>query len=131
MLLSSIKGLIFVFKSSTEYNTDLIYHKKGRWTKFLFYIHVLRFQQQLLLTKLLDQLFSLQSRKQVSHSQGTFPQSRNFFTVKELFQSRNFFTVKELVRSQGTSSKSRNFSTIKETFHSCRDFPQSKRFSKS
>ena len=33
-LLSRIKGLIFVLKSSTEYIIDFIYHKKGKQTKF-------------------------------------------------------------------------------------------------
>ena len=29
------KGLIFALKSSTEYNIDFVYHKKGNQIKFL------------------------------------------------------------------------------------------------
>ena len=38
LLLSRIKSLIFVFKSSTGYNTRFIYRNKGKGTKFLLYI---------------------------------------------------------------------------------------------
>ena len=90
----------------------------------------------------------------------SFPQSRNFSTIKELFcnqetcpqsrnfpQSRKFFAIKELFYSRGTFPQPRNFSRIKELLQSwnfstvgeiCykkilfyqRNFPQTMKFSK-
>ena len=42
----------------------------------------------------------------------SFPLSRNFSTVVEIFQSKNLFTVKERFHSQGTFIQLRNFSTV-------------------
>ena len=44
------------------------------------------------------------------HSQGNFPQSSKFSTVKEIF------TINGIFHNQGIFLQSRNFSTIKETF---------------
>ena len=35
LLLSRIKDFIFVLKSSIEYNTNFMYRKKGKGTKFV------------------------------------------------------------------------------------------------
>ena len=57
----------------------------------------------------------------------SFPQSRNFSTVKELFQSqRNFSTVKELFHNHVSFTQSESFSTVVKIFHSPENVLQNK-----
>ena len=109
LLFSRIKGLIFVLKSSTEYNIDFIYCKLSFWYRIKIYV--------LMVLRLLDLTFF--AAKKVS-----FPQSRKFALTKQFFhntgmfpQSRTFSTIKEYFHSQGILPQSRNFPTTKEIFH--------------
>ena len=104
LLLSRIKGLIFVLMSSAEYNIDFIYHpphkKKAGELSFYstFKTYVLIVSTLAFAFKIIRPIIFQQSRKKVFynfstitelfHSQGTFPLSRNFSTVKELFHSK-------------------------------------------
>ena len=116
LLLLCIKGLIFVFKSSTEENIDFIYCKLIFC--FLFKIYVL------LVSKLID-LFFLSAVKKVG-----FPQSKKFFLDQVTFsQSRNFSQINEFLHGHGNFPHSRNFSTVVKFFHNQRTFPQSWKFS--
>ena len=63
LLLSRIKGLICVLNSSTEYNVDFIYCKKGKASELSFCFRFTIYT--LMVSKLLDLLF--------------------YFTVKENF----------------------------------------------
>ena len=87
-----------------------------------------------MLSKLLELLFFLRSKKWVFHNQETFPESRNFSTVMELFhkqitfpQSKSFSTVMESFHSQASFQQIMKFSTVKEIFH--KKFTWSKKFS--
>ena len=86
LLLSRIKGLIFVLKPSTEYITYFIYRKKGKSTKFLFQI------------------------------KNIFPKRFNVSICYYIFciQESTFSTVKETFLDQAIISQSRNFSTVKK-----------------
>ena len=106
LLLLSHKVLIFVLKPSTEYNINFIFSKLSFYSTVK--ICVLR------VSKLLDLLFFLLSKKQVFQSQLTFLQSRNLSTIKELFDR------------QGILPESRNFSTVVEIFHSQGNFLEGK-----
>ena len=59
----------------------------------------------------------------------SFPQSRKFSTIKEIFQSIKFSTIKEIFHSQENFPQSRKFSKVKEIFHSQGNFQQSRDFS--
>ena len=55
----------------------------------------------------------------------SFPQSRNFSTIKELFHSQGTFPKsKKLFHSQGTFPQSCKFYTIRELLHSRENFSQ-------
>ena len=73
-------------------------------------------------SKLLDLLFFIQSRKCVFHSQGNFPWSNKFSSVKEIFH-------KKILLDQGHFPQTRNFSTVKESFH--KTFTWSRKYSTS
>lgn len=118
MLLSRIKGLIIVFMSSNEYNTDFIYRKKTSQLNFSprFQIYIL------MVSKLLGILFT---------------RSNNFSLIKEIFNKKHwswkFFTknlIKEIFHKnvdQRNFPQLRTFSTkilIKDIFHSQRNFQQ-------
>lgn len=69
----------------------------------------------------------------VSHSQGNFPWSRNFSTVKKLFHKKILFDQENFSRPRKFSTQKiylmRKFSTIKKIFHEInfykqRSFPQ-------
>ena len=69
----------------------------------------------------------------------SFPQSKNFSTIKEFFHKlRNFSIFKKLLQNQGTFPQSWKFSTVKEIFskknylieeifYTKETFPQSKK----
>ena len=154
MLLSHIKGLIFVVKFV------FIFLKKASKLSFCF-----RFKINILIVSMFAFVFKIlrptifsavtkisfsHSRKfslikKFYHSQEKCPWSRNFSTVKEFFEgqgdfpwSRNFSIIKEFFHSQGNfswSRKSRNFTTGKGIFHKKilldqGNFPQTMKFSK-
>ena len=115
LLLSHIKSLIFVLNSFIEYNTDFIYCKKGKQTKFLFQT------QKICLNGLNNSIFfqncqthfffcsqesKFSTAKEIFLDQGTFPQSKKLSLIKELFPS------------QGNFPQLRKFSTVIEIFHS-------------
>ena len=120
LLLSCIKGLLFVLKPSTEYKLP----KKGNGQSFCsrFKIYVLMVSKLGFAFKIIRHIIFLtvkkvsfpQSRnvstvKEIFHNQGTFPKSRNISTIK------HFFTIKELFYSRGNFPQSRKFSTKKFT----------------
>ena len=118
LLLSRIKRLIFVFKSSTECNVDFVWPKKDKWIIFCsrfkiyaFMVSTLTFASKIT-RPIIFSAVKFSTVKEFFHSQRNFPQLRKFSTVKKFFHS------------QGNYPHSRNFSTVKEFFHSQRIFPQ-------
>ena len=91
LLLSRIKDLTFVFKSSTEYNIDFIYHKKKCELSFCsrFKIYVLMVLTLAFVFKIIT-LIIFCAVKKVS-----FTQSRNFCTVQDIFFYQGIFRVKK------------------------------------
>ena len=131
-MLSRIKVLLFVLKSCTEYNTDFIYHKKRQVnyvsvidSKYVSMVSTLAFA-----FKVFTHIICFTVKKV------SFPQTRNFFTVKKGFhnqetflQSRNISTVIEIFHKQWGFLQSRKFSTtkiylIKEIFYKQESFLQ-------
>ena len=117
LLLSHIKGLIIVLKSSTDYIIYSVYCKLSFCSKIKTYA--------LKVSKVLDLLF-FSAVKEVG-----FPQLRSFSTVKEFFpnqiifsQSRKFSTVMEILCNQLTFPQSMNFSTAVEIFQNQGSFPK-------
>ena len=111
LLLSGIKDLLFVVKSSTEYNIGFVCCKMDSQTKFLLQTQNVCLNDLELLVQ--AYYFLCSQKSEIFLDQGTFPQSRNFSTVKELFYNH------------GNFPHSRNFSSIKELFSSRVNFPQS------
>ena len=96
LLLSRIKGLIFVLKLSTEYKIDFIYLKK-RQAKFLLRltIYALMVSAVTFVFKIIGPII-FSAAKKLFHSQETFPQLKIFFTVmdRDFSQPKNFSTVR-------------------------------------
>ena len=119
LLLSHIKGSLFVLKSSPEYNIDFIYRKKkASKLRFCssFKIYVLMVSTLAFVFKIIRPII-FSAVKKVS-----FPRSRNFSIVKEFFHSQGIFSQSR------NFPQSRNFSTVKEFFHSQVNFPQTRKF---
>ena len=113
LLLLCIKALIYVLKSSGEYNIDITYCKLGFYSRIKINV--------LIASKLLDPLCL---RKYVFHCQQFFPQSGNFPTIKKFFH-----TVKELFQSKAIFAQSRNVSLVKTFFRNQIIFPWSRHVS--
>ena len=125
-MLSRVKALVFVRKSSTKYNIDFIYHKKGKQTKFILQTKNIClngfstsncFQNQQTYYFFCSQESKFSLIKKLFLSQGTFPQWNNFLTVKELFQKQKSFPQKKKKY------------LIKEIFYKQESFLQTKTFS--
>ena len=154
LLLSGIKDLLFVVKSSTEYNIGFVCCKMDSQTKFLLQTQNVCLNDLELLVQ--AYYFLCSQKSEIFLDQGTFPQSRNFSTVKEFFpsqrtsygqgnlhgqetflQSWKLSTLKELFLNQGTFQQSWKFSTkffekkkmIKEISHKQEKFSAKKKFS--
>ena len=84
LLLSRIKGTKFELKSYIEYNIDFIYHKKVKWTKFLFYIK----NRWFIFCSQENEFSTVQI---IFLNQGIFPQSKQFYLTKEYFHSQGNF----------------------------------------
>ena len=115
LLPSCTKGLIFVLKSSTEYNIDFIHCK-------LIFCSGIKICV-LMVSNWIYNFFCSQESKffTVFSKFFKFPQSRKFSLIKEFFhgqrifpQSRNFSTVKKFSHNQGIFPQSRNFSIVKK-----------------
>ena len=127
LLLSGIKDLLFVVKSSTEYNIGFVCCKMDSQTKFLLQTQNVCLNDLELLVQ--AYYFLCSQKSEIFLDQGTFPQSRNFSTVKEFFPSQRTSYGQGNLHGQETFPQSRNFSTIMETFHTQGTFPQSRNFS--
>ena len=68
---------MFVLKSFTEYNTGFMYHKKGKWTRFLFEIQNI--------------CFNGSNASICFQKYGFCGQKNKFPTVKEFPQSQGIF----------------------------------------
>ena len=114
LLLSRIKGWMFVLKSSINYNIDFIYHKKASELSFSS-----RLKTFVLMVSKLAFVFKI-SRPIVFSGvkKVSFAQSRKFSLIKKFFHSqRNSL-------DQGVFLQSKKFSLINECFHSQKSFPQ-------
>ena len=111
LLLSRIKGLMFVLKS-TEYNTDLSSTKKVSELSFSSRLKI----YVLMVSKLFfcNQQSKFSTVKENILNQGIFPQSRKFSTIKETFHN------------QGNFPQPRKFSPVK-TFSANKDQKGSKK----
>ena len=127
LLLSGIKDLLFVVKSSTEYNIGFVCCKMDSQTKFLLQTQNVCLNDLELLVQ--AYYFLCSQKSEIFLDQGTFPQSRNFSTVKEFFPSQRTSYGQGNLHGQETFPQSRNFSTIMETFHTQGTFPQSRNYS--
>ena len=93
LLLSRIKVSIFVLTSSTEFNINFIYHKKGKRTKFLF-------QTQNICLNDLTVAFVLKITRPIiffAVKKVSFPHSRKIFLMKELFHCQRNFPQKYFI----------------------------------
>ena len=124
LLLSRIKGLIFVLKSSTEYNTDFIYSKKGKRSKFLLYtqnIYLNGFNASTFFKIVRPTYYFFCSQE------STFSIAKEIFLDQGIFpQPRKFSLIKEISRKQGSFPQQRKFST--KNFPQ-KKFPQTRKFS--
>ena len=105
-LLSRPKSLIFMFKSSTEYNTTAIYLR--------FYL-LQKKVSELSSSSMVSTLFAF-----------TIVRLVTFSTDKKSKFSQ--FTVKEIFHNQVNFPQSSTFSAVKQIFHSEGNFQQSKTF---
>ena len=124
LLLSCIKTLTFVLKSSTEYNIHFIYHKKGKQTKFLHQtqnICLPGFKVSICFQNYQSHYFfcsqenKFSTVKEIFLDQEIFPQSRKFFLIKEFFHSqgnllqKKIYLIKEMFLKQTKFSCQGNF----------------------
>ena len=140
-LLSHIKGLIFVLKSSIEYNIDFIQRKKGEQTKSLLQtqnIYLSGFNTNICFQNyqtyyfFCSQVSKFSIVKKIFLDQIIFPQSMKFPWIKEFsrkFSTKKLFLMKESFHKQGGIPQSKKFSTrkcylIKEIFKKQRSFPE-------
>ena len=98
------KGLIFALKSSTEYNIDSAYRKKGNQIKFLHQTQKIWFFMVSIVVFFFQNyqnyyFFFSQERKLIKelfHSQGNFQQTRKFcmkkvYLIREIFYKQGSF----------------------------------------
>ena len=114
LLLSRIKGWMFVLKSSINYNIDFIYHKKASELSFSS-----RLKTFVLMVSKLAFVFKI-SRPIVFSGvkKVSFAQSRKFSLIKK------FFYIQRNSLDQGVFLQSKKFSLINECFHSQKSFPK-------
>lgn len=118
LLLSHIKGLILVLKSSTEYNTELRFCSIIK--RYVLMVSALAFTFKInrpfafsaIKKVCFPQSRKLSSIKELFHSQGNFPWWKNFSTVKEIFLKQGCFLLKKLL-GQGNFLQTRKISTKK------------------
>ena len=138
LLLSRIKGWMFVLKSSINYNIDFIYHKKAselsfssRLKTFVLMVSKLAFVFKISRPIVFSGVkkVSFCTVKEIFLDQEIFPQSkkfpwsRSFSTVKEIFIDQWMFPQSKKF-SKKNFTWSRRFSTSREDFHSQGNVPQ-------